>query len=306
MLLAYQKKDQKLAIIKSYKRILTLGKALDANLNIPENSIEKIAATLDKMKEKALPYRPYFAIVATHAVRMARNKKEIIDAVFKRTKLPIKIIPGKEEARLIGQAIAFHFNLQKRSFIGLDIGGGSTEIAIYRNNSPAYLRSLKLGSVTLTEKFLRPENKVITEEHIKNLSNFVRKELSDVIKELKPLQVDEYIISSGVGKTLASMHYYARTQKKLKNPDKYRISLKTINYFYKRLLQLKQGKKIQAKWKLNSNQAEIIIAGLIVFLIISEELKIPYWKISNYGIREGLVLDLAKKKLKNKRSQRAQ
>ena len=116
MLLAYKKTEQKLAIIKSYKRILTLGRSLDQNLNIPDSSVEKICATLERMKEKAIPYRPYIAIVATHAVRVARNRKELVEKVYRRTKLPIRIIHGKEEARLIGKAICFHFNLQKKSF----------------------------------------------------------------------------------------------------------------------------------------------------------------------------------------------
>ena len=55
MLLAYKKTEQKLAIIKSYKRILTLGRSLDQNLNIPDSSVEKICATLERMKEKVTP-----------------------------------------------------------------------------------------------------------------------------------------------------------------------------------------------------------------------------------------------------------
>ena len=293
MLLAYKKRGQKLAIIKSYKKILTLGRALDENLNIPQNSIDRICTTLEKMKEKAIPYRPFIAIVATHAIRVACNKKELIEIVYKKTKLPIRIISGEEEAYLIGKAISFHFSLQKKTFLGLDIGGGSTEIALYKDNKPLLLKSLQLGSVTLTEKFLKSDKKIITEENISKLYQHVRTELKSTLEELKSFKTNEFIICSGVGKTLASMHYFARTKRKLKNPDKYRITIYTLLYFYKRLNQTKQTKKIQARWKINSNKAEIILAGLIVLIEITEELKIPFWKISNYGIREGLILDLS-------------
>lgn len=296
MLLAYFNKDQKLTTIKSYKKILSLGSSLNKKNYLSETAINNTCLAIEKMKEKAIHYRPFFYVVATHAVRISKNKQELLDKIYKTTKLPVRVISGEEEARLIGLAISHNFPLKNKEILGLDIGGGSTEVTIYRNRRPLYVKSLKLGSVTLTSTFLKSKTKTITNEHIVELEKNVLKILRPVIKDLESFSFRKAVICSGVGKTLAYMDYLTKTNTKLKNPDKYVLNKRCLKDFYDKLCHIKQAPKIKLKWKISTNRSEIILAGLLIIYTLTRELKIPSWVISNFGIREGMILDTVTKK----------
>ncbi len=66
----------------------------------------------------------------------------------------MEILSGIEEARLIGLAASHGCGAKERSTLNIDIGGGSTEISIFRDGLPITLLSMKLGAVGLTERFL--------------------------------------------------------------------------------------------------------------------------------------------------------
>ena len=291
MLLAYVDERGRLVSLKSYKKILSLGASLTKSQHLTDIALESTYQAIEKMKERAQYYRPLFIVVATHAVRVAKNNEELLTNIYKRTKLKVRIIPGEEEARLMGLAISRSFFLRDKTILCLDIGGGSTEIALYRNGKPIYLKSLELGSVTLTTNYLKYKGKNLSYEHIDQLQKAILKTLAPVVTELKKFSFKRSVICSGIGKTLAFMDYRDQTGKRLKNPDRYSLSRKSINNFSRKLSQLKQSSMIRNQWKISTNRSEIVLAGTLVLQALTEELKIPCWKISNYGIREGIVLD---------------
>lgn len=291
MLLAYVDDHGKLVNIKSYKKILSLGASLTKSKNLTKTSLENTCQAIEKMKERAQPYRPLFLIVATHAVRVAKNRDELTSSIYKRTKLRVRVIPGKEEARLMGLAISRSFFIRNKTILCLDIGGGSTEIALYHNGKPIYLKSLQLGSVALTASHLKYKGKNLNHEHIHQLRRSIEKALKPALTELREFSFKRSVICSGLGKTLAFMDYKEKTGKKLSNPDRYSLSRRAIHHFARRLCYLKQAYKIREEWKLSTNRSEIVLAGTLILQVLTEELKIPCWKISNYGIREGIVLD---------------
>ena len=301
MLLAYLNPQGKLVTIRSYRKILSLGSSFTKKGELPDSAIENTTAALERMKGKALYYRPLFLVVGTHAVRAAKNARKLTQEVFKSTKLHVNIIPGEEEARLMGLAISHSFYIQRSAILCLDIGGGSTEFAIYKKGKPHYLKSLPLGSVVLTSTFLKMRGKPLNEKAIADLKKAIRKELKPVVQSLKKHPFKKAVICSGLGKTLAFMDYFDRTGRNLKNPDRYILSRKCINHFHHKLCKIKQAPKIKEEWKISANRAEIILAGTVIFQILTEELKIPFWTVSNYGIREGLILDYFKKQAQKKK-----
>lgn len=301
MLLAYLNPQGKLVTLRSYRKILSLGSSLTKKGDLPPSAIENTCLALEKMKDKALYYRPYFIIVATHAVRAARNGKKLTKEVYRTTKLPVKILPGEEEARLMGLAISHSFFIKDKSLLCLDIGGGSTEFAIYKNGKPLFLKSLPLGSVTLTSRYLKTRGRPLGDKQIQELKKSIRETLKPVVESLKKHHFKKAIICSGLGKTLAFMEYMERTGRNLKNPDRYLLYRKSINSFLNRISRIKHPAKIKEEWKISANRSEIILAGTIILQTLTEELKIPFWTVSNYGIREGLILDCLKKTPKHAR-----
>ena len=80
----------------------------------------------------------FFRACATSAMRESLNGTEVSKKIQEKTGFKIELISGKEEADLIFSN--FHFaNLSKQvNYIYIDVGGGSTELTIIKNNNDDY------------------------------------------------------------------------------------------------------------------------------------------------------------------------
>jgi exopolyphosphatase/guanosine-5'-triphosphate,3'-diphosphate pyrophosphatase len=95
-------------------------------------------------------------LVATSAVRDARNGADFRRRVFAATGRDIRILSGDEEANLIGRGLTCDPALAAlRDFHVFDLGGGSLECLAFREREIYQVASLQLGCVRLTEKFVR-------------------------------------------------------------------------------------------------------------------------------------------------------
>jgi len=97
--------------------------------------------------------------IATSAVRDAPNRKEFINRVKRELNLKVKVIDGRKEAYLGGIAAANLLPITDA--VSIDIGGGSTDLALVRDKKVVAVHSMKLGTVRLKELFFdkkRPLN----------------------------------------------------------------------------------------------------------------------------------------------------
>ncbi len=93
-------------------------------------------------------------IIATHALRAAKNRDEFIAAAREVLPYPIEVVSGDEEARLIYQGVAHTTPADGRRLI-IDIGGGSTEFVIGEQFQPLQLSSLSMGSESYRRKYFK-------------------------------------------------------------------------------------------------------------------------------------------------------
>jgi exopolyphosphatase/guanosine-5'-triphosphate,3'-diphosphate pyrophosphatase len=91
-----------------------------------------------------------YAICATSAMREAANSAEIITRIHKILDMKIQIIDGSREAELINDVVVQSLH-PKKNYLHIDVGGGSTELNIYRHREKLASKSFKIGSVRLLE-----------------------------------------------------------------------------------------------------------------------------------------------------------
>ena len=90
-----------------------------------------------------------FKACATSAMREAENSEEIIDFIFDKTGLKIAIIDGKTEAEIISSTDLKQFIQNDKSYLYVDVGGGSTEFTFFSEGKLIDSKSFKLGTVRL-------------------------------------------------------------------------------------------------------------------------------------------------------------
>src|SRR5581483_8109324 len=126
------------------------GVARDRRLR--DDAMARVIETLAEWRAVIARYRPEAEIaVATSAVRDATNREEFGRRVLEETGFAIEIIDGEEEARRTMLGIAAGLTGPSQDLLGLDIGGGSTELILARAGQSLIVRSMDVGVVRLTE-----------------------------------------------------------------------------------------------------------------------------------------------------------
>ena len=119
---------------------------------IPREVEQRLLSTLRRYAALARRHRALVRAVATSAVREAKNGPDVVARVHAATGLELEVISGKEEARLIALGVLRGQPPRARNLV-VDIGGGSTELAVAVGDHPTSLFSVAIGSVRLTETF---------------------------------------------------------------------------------------------------------------------------------------------------------
>jgi len=105
---------------------------------------------------------------ATSAMREAVNGKKISDLIFEQTELKIDIIDGEEEAAIIAATDLHAFIDKNKTYLYVDVGGGSTEFTVIRNGESVTSRSFKIGTVRLLNDIVKKETWFELEQWIKD------------------------------------------------------------------------------------------------------------------------------------------
>ena len=119
------------------------GKVSDANINRMIDALEAF-----KLLMKVHDVEEYKAC-ATSAMREASNGKEVAEEIYKRTGVKIDIIDGKEEAAIISSTDLDELISSDKSYLYVDVGGGSTEFTVFSKGEIITSKSFKMGTVRL-------------------------------------------------------------------------------------------------------------------------------------------------------------
>lgn len=142
--------------------------------------------------------------VATSAVRDAENGEEFLNRVREETGLNIRIISGREEARLIWRGVSSGLEKSDELRLFVDIGGGSTEVIAGTTRECYSLDSMKLGCVRLAS-WLKDGTQKISEKEFLNLQMRIRDVGVHVFRRLADMRVAKIVASSGTAQNLAEI-----------------------------------------------------------------------------------------------------
>lgn len=263
---------------------------------ISENEINQAIELIKKYKKLVEIYNAEFKVVATSAVREAENSDYFINKVYEATNVKINVIDGKEEGRLIYLAVINNFSeLKSKKILCVDIGGGSTEFIIGEFQNILFLESLKIGAVRLTNQFI--PDFIITEEKIQKCRNYVKEKISSIKNNIQNLGFEDCVGTSGTIQAVKSLSMKFNENDNLNWDEKNYITYDEVNEVADFLLSkttLEERLKIIG---LESKRADIIPAGVIILQTIFDELKFKKMYISNYALREGVVIDMIEKKI---------
>jgi len=279
-------------IIDREKEVIRLGEGFSSDIKkLTNEAIERAVAAISRFKEIADSHQAKIRAVATSAVRESSNRNEFIEKVFEKTGIQVEVISGQEEARLIYLGTLRAVPVYEKRALCIDIGGGSTEFVLGVNGKIEFSRSLKVGAVRLTQKFFKKEK--LSKSAIKECRKWVEGEIFHVTNYINKYGFDVCVGSSGTiqtaGNIVAELSNREVTPSKILN--NFEFTKDELDQAADEVLGAKtvsERKKISG---LDSKRADIFPAGIIILQTIFEELNIDTLTISEYALREGIVID---------------
>ncbi len=211
--------------------------------------------------------------VATSALRSARNRDEVIEAVLSKTGIEIVCLSGEEEAGLIFQNFDDAGRKFNRDLLCIDVGGGSTELSIVRENERIALKSFKLGTVRML-KGTTPEGEWM------RIQEFLRQHRGD-----KPW------LAIGTGGNINRYHRIARLEKDANLPASAILSIK------EQLEQVPLSER-SAAFGLKRNRADVIVPAGEIYLKILEMADTDFIWVPKVGLADGVILSMWRKHVK--------
>ncbi len=227
--------------------------------------------------------------VATSATREAENRSAFLRHLRRIAGVDVRVISGKEEARLIYLGVASGANIGGRQTLFIDVGGGSTEVIVGDQQQYRFLDSLKLGAIRLSGMYFRPgDNAPVSPTRYARMQRYIRTRSVRTIERLREFTIEHAIGSSGTVLNLAEIAMRKAFKRGLVKGDV--LTREQLREVVDLLCSLPLDKRREVPG-INPDRADIIIAGAAVLESLMEQLRIPEIVVSERGLREGLPID---------------
>jgi exopolyphosphatase / guanosine-5'-triphosphate,3'-diphosphate pyrophosphatase len=278
MVIAQVEERRIFEIIDREKEMVFLGRGGLLKHRLTEDAIVRGLSTMISFKAIADSHKvDQIITTATSAVREASNGRVFVKLVKMKTGIDIRILPGKQEARIITLAVRDVFDLRNHRALIVDIGGGSVELIVADARHVYLAESIKAGVIRLTERFINHD--IPTSKEIKRLRRWLDHKLEPISKRIQNLSPNMAIGTSGTILALGQM-LNAGESLSVSDLEKLNEDLATSS--------LEERQKMPG---LDRQRADQIVAGGILLETVMEKCRANKLMLCDRALREGLIAD---------------
>jgi exopolyphosphatase / guanosine-5'-triphosphate,3'-diphosphate pyrophosphatase len=217
-----------------------------------------------------------YMFCATSAMRESENGADLVAAVQEEIGIFINIIDGNREAEFINRAISSY--LSTKTYLHIDVGGGSTELNLYFNGKKIRTRSFKVGSVRVLEH---------------NDSPIMWQDMEHWVKENIKKTYGK-VTAVGTGGNISKIFDLA-----LSKPGK-TISIKKVKQIRDMIDSYSIDERIY-KLQMNPDRADVIIPASNIYLKVMEWARATSILVPEVGLKDGIIFHLYEKNFLQKK-----
>lgn len=282
LLLVAQPRSNTFQPVVERSEITRLGRGVDRSGKLDEEAITETVAVVAKFAQEARSLgASQIACTTTSAARDAANGQEFLRRVEKEAQVLPEIISGDLEAQLSYESATRDLG-NDSPLVVVDIGGGSTEFVYGQGSTISFRKSLDIGSVRLTEKFIKNDPPSIAERN--EMQRFIDKALMAL-----PMPEPEFQLV-GIAGTVTTVYAVAN---EIDPYDAQKVHLakmteETVRREGMRYFRLPLEKRLQLKG-MPSKRADVIAAGTLILERVMVRLLALDLVVSDRGIRWGLL-----------------
>lgn len=278
-------------MLRQDKEIVRLGeKEYENGRLLSQKAMDRSVLVCKNFVEVARSYgSKNVTAAATSATREAENRDIFLERLRKVAGIDAKVISGREEARLVYLGIVSGVHIGKEDCLFIDIGGGSTEIAIGDQYCHSYLDSIELGSIRLTSMFLKDGGAGrVDKKTYEEMKLYAKNSMLRAAEEIANHGIKRAFGSSGTIVNLAEIAArlngtrITKRDLSLKHKDLKRVIAKLCS------VPLTARRRIPG---INPDRADIIIGGAVILDTLMEEFMLGEIKPSERGLLHGMLMD---------------
>lgn len=267
--------------VDQIKRKVRLAAGLDHKNHLSEEAMERGWQCLRLFAERLYNITPeQVRIVATAALRTATNAADFLSVAENILGIPVKVISGEQEAKLIYQGVT-HTTAGAKSRLVIDIGGGSTELITGSDSSASLLFSLPMGCVTWLEQYFH--NRTLNTDNFHQAEKAAKDNLKHIIHSLKQQGWQICVGASGTVQALQEIMVAQGMDEQ--------ITLEKLQQLKERAIQCGKLDELEIDG-LTLDRALVFPSGLSILIAIFESLNIDSMTLAGGALREGLIYSM--------------
>lgn len=274
-------------------KIVRLGQGVDATGRLHPDAIERTRqALLDYARTMQRKGVETARMVATSATRDASNRDEFFGMTEQILGAPAEVITGDEEARLSYLGAVADLDPDEGPFLVTDLGGGSTEFVLGTGSEVEAARSMDIGCVRLTERFIASDPP--TADEIAQAEAFARAAIKEAF-EVVPVEKTKTWI--GVAGTVTTLSALVQGLEVYNSDDIHlsRITLDNVREITDRILSMTHDERASLG-PMHPGRVDVICGGAVVLRAIADELEnragIRTLVCSEHDILDGIAFSL--------------
>jgi exopolyphosphatase/guanosine-5'-triphosphate,3'-diphosphate pyrophosphatase len=290
MLVAEIRPPDTFEIVLQEKMMIQIGRTAFKAGRLDKRAMERGLKCLQEFRQMALGRGVERTLaVATSAVRESENGEEFLRRVRTESRIPVRVISGREEARLIHTAVCRHVNVGARKVLIVDIGGGSVEFLVGTAQKLHLVSSQKLGFLRLQSQFIKGDP--ITRREQRTLKAFLTDTLSPLGVAIRKHNPELVIATSGTATTLLEV---AQKRRNGNRWSSHVVSSGEIFSILNATAYLPSDDRA-AKLDLDSVRSESFPAALLCLSTVLDQVGASEVLICPAALREGLIYDFIQK-----------
>jgi len=276
-------------VVDREREVVQIGRGSFADRRLRRGAMQRTALALGRFVQLARRLQAdRILCTATAAVREAANGGEFLQLCREHAGITPRVIPAAEEGRIIDLAIRASLRMPAERALVVDIGGGSAQLVLGDGTRAPRVTSMALGALRLTEAFLASDPPGPRE--VTRLRRAIRESLREALPA--PAVRDGVAVygSSGAIHALAHASAWLERGERLRQVNGHVLTAVALRRTTRRLLRMSCAQRERLP-DVDALRAEIIVPGALVLLEVLERAEATAITLSDYGVREGLVLD---------------
>ncbi len=289
MVIARVAANGRFEVMTREKDMVRLGSGSGEMKELASDAIDRGVAAITRCVTLAESFGAPVRAVATSAVREARNASVFLDRVRAETGVEIDVISGNEEARLIYLGVIQALPVFDSDVVLIDVGGGSTEVLFGRGGGTRYARSIKLGSLRVSNRFF-PDG-VVRAKSLAKCRKYVGSVVAPLAHETRKLNSDVAVVTSGTAEALALMILTRGAGQIPTKLNAATFSRAALSDLISELAGAGYPEERRNLPGMDPSRADIILGGAVVLEQICLTLALEQLTVSELALREGVLLD---------------